>query len=44
MTQANKHGRTLKMARAIARRKLKARLKRQNTAKNAARTEKASSS
>jgi hypothetical protein len=38
MTQPNKNGRTLKLARAIARRKLKARLKRQNAAKYAART------
>ena len=38
MTQPNKKGRTLKMARAIAHRKHKARIKRQNTAKHAART------
>ena len=38
MTQPNKNGRTLKLARAIARRKLKARHKRQNAAKFAART------
>jgi hypothetical protein len=38
MTQPNKKGRTLKMARAIAHRKHKARLKRQNLAKYAART------
>jgi hypothetical protein len=41
MTQPNKKGRTLKMARAIAHRKYKARLKRQNLAKHAARTGKA---
>jgi hypothetical protein len=38
MTQPNKKGRTLKMARAIAHRKHKARIKRQNLAKHAART------
>jgi hypothetical protein len=38
MTQPNKNGRTLKLSRAIARRKLKARHKRQNAAKFAART------
>jgi len=37
MTQASKHGRSLKMARAIARRKLKASQKRKNAAKYAAR-------
>jgi hypothetical protein len=37
MTQPNKHGRTLKTARSIARRKLKERRKRQNAAKHAAR-------
>jgi hypothetical protein len=41
MTQPNKNGRTLKMARAIARRKNKQRHKRQNIAKFAARTGKA---
>lgn len=38
MTQASKHGRSQKMARITARRKLKARRKRQNAAKYAART------
>lgn len=38
MTQPNKRGRTLKTARAIARRKYKERQKRQNAAKYAART------
>lgn len=38
VTQPNKRGRTLKTARAIARRKLKERQKRQNAAKYAART------
>jgi len=38
MTQPNKRGRTLKMARAIAHRKQKERVKRQNAAKYAART------
>jgi hypothetical protein len=41
MTQPNKNGRTFKMARAIARRKHKQRLKRQSAAKHAARTGKA---
>ena len=44
MTQPNKNGRTLKMARAIACRKRKARLKRQNATKNAIRTGKAAAS
>jgi hypothetical protein len=39
MTQASKHGRSLKMARAISRRKYKAGQKRKNAAKYAARTE-----
>jgi hypothetical protein len=38
MTKPNKKGRSLKMARSIARRKHKARLKRQRAAKYAART------
>jgi hypothetical protein len=38
MTQPNKKGRTLKTARAIARRKYKARIKRHNAEKYAART------
>ena len=38
MTQASKHGRSLKMARAISRRKYKASQKRKNAAKHAART------
>jgi hypothetical protein len=38
MTQFSKHGRSLKMARAISRRKHKAARKRQNAAKYAART------
>lgn len=38
MTQPSKHGRSRKMARAIARRKYKASEKRQNAAKYAART------
>jgi hypothetical protein len=38
MTQPNKKGRSQKMARIIARRKLKARLKRQNQARYAVRT------
>ena len=38
MTQPSKKGRSRKMARIIARRKLKARLKRQGEAKHAART------
>ena len=38
MTQPSKKGRSRKMARAIARRKLKARIKRQGAAKYAART------
>jgi hypothetical protein len=38
MTQPNKKGHTLKTARAIARRKYKARIKRQNAVKYAART------
>jgi hypothetical protein len=41
MTQPNKHGRTLKTARSIARRKHKARQKRQDAAKHAVRTGKA---
>jgi hypothetical protein len=42
MTQPNKKGHTLKTARAIARRKYKARIKRQNAAKYATRTGKTS--
>jgi len=38
MTQSSKHGRSLKMARAISRRKHKASQKRKNAAKYAART------
>ena len=38
MTQHSKHGRSLKMARAISRRKYKASQKRKNAAKYAART------
>jgi len=38
MTQPSKNGRSRKMARAIARRKLKANQKRKNTEKYAART------
>jgi hypothetical protein len=38
MTQSSKHGRSLKMARAISRRKYKANQKRKNAAKYAART------
>jgi hypothetical protein len=38
MTQASKHGRSLKMARALSRRKYKAGQKRKNAAKYAART------
>ncbi len=38
MTQSSKHGRSLKMARAISRRKYKASQKRKNAAKYAART------
>ena len=38
MTQPNKHSRTMKMARIVARRKRKASLKRQNAEKYAART------
>jgi len=38
MTQSSKHGRSLKMARAVSRRKYKASQKRQNAAKYAART------
>jgi hypothetical protein len=38
MTQPSKHGRSLKMARAISRRKYKASQKRKNAAKYAART------
>jgi len=38
MTQASKHGRSSKMARAIARRKHKASQKRKNAAKHTART------
>jgi hypothetical protein len=38
MTQKSKHGRSLKMARAISRRKYKASQKRQNAAKHAVRT------
>ena len=38
MTQPSKHGRSLKMARANARRKHKASQKRKNAAKHAART------
>jgi hypothetical protein len=41
VTQPNKNGRTLKLARAIARRKHKERVKRQNAAKYATRTGKA---
>ena len=37
MTQPNKHGRTLKTARTVARRKYKERQKRQNAEKHAAR-------
>lgn len=44
MTQPNKKGRTLKTARAMAQRKYKARIKRQNAAKHAARTGKPSAS
>jgi hypothetical protein len=43
MTQPNKKGHTLKTARAIARRKLKERVKRQNAAKYTTRTGKAPS-
>jgi hypothetical protein len=38
MTQSSKHGRSLKMARAISRRKYKAAQKRKNAEKYAART------
>jgi hypothetical protein len=44
MTQPNKKGHTSKTARAIARRKYKARIKRQNAAKYAIRTGKTSTS
>jgi hypothetical protein len=43
MTKPNKNGRSLKMARTIARRKHKERLKRQSAAKYAARTGRAPS-
>jgi hypothetical protein len=42
LTQPNKKGRSPKMARLMARRKLKARQKRQNQAKHEARTSKTS--